>query len=288
MMYKRGYILEMTSDGDTTTLDSSKAGNPLNIKFRVEHLFNGYGSKAEITVYNMNPDKAARAQKELKSVKLDAGYYGGGSSAVGNIFAGEVVNAFFYKEGLNTVLKMTCYSGEGAIRSKQYGKVYGRNTPHIDVVKDVASQLGKPVRIKSELSGEFIMGYTVTGSVKSIMDKLAGSLGFTWSIINNAVVIRKNNDKETNGVVHIGAEELLEGGTSYDITQVSFAVKLKPDLMPLTKVNLKTRSAQFSASSAYFAKYGALKAGEYQANEVVFTGDFEGDDWDTNVTCLRL
>lgn len=144
-------------------------------------------NNAEISIYNLSTDTRHMLRAGLR-VRLYAGYEG---EAKEMIFSGGIMAVETERQGTDIITKMTCLSGSGPLVRSTTSKTYSHGVKVADAVREIASTIPgivvDPTNIK--VSGSIgYAGWSVVGSTKDALDRLANQYGFSWSIDNEKFV----------------------------------------------------------------------------------------------------
>ena len=176
-------VLAITGEGDPTTPG-------MRVQFKIKKSKEKEPNTAEITITNLAEHTRRSMQTKGVRVLLEAGYVGTG---ITGIFTGNVrtIDSIREKTEWNTILH--CGDGDRSFRYARVSESFVPGTAAADVLRAIAIatglSLGNTASAAQGLSRVFQQGYTVTGSAQRSLDRLLTSLGYSWSIQNNALQI---------------------------------------------------------------------------------------------------
>ena len=286
--FKRQY--QIKSNGKVL-IDGTKPDAP-QVKFTIENIFGGGVSYAEMEIFNLNREnrvllssRESREKAGYRDIEFLLGYEGNLST----VFKGIIRNAFNNSpDGINQVVLMYCRSSGFEYENSKISKTFGRSTPALEVINFTAQQFGLPISVYGDFSSEpdYMMGISLSTDVKSAMNQLAVTHGFTWQIENKKTVIIKGDTVRSEAMETYDPDRLLIGGTEVTDVGANIVVNLNPALTPYTYINIESVSPRANYSGIYEREVN-VKQGRYKILQVTHTGDFEGDTWETRVQCLR-
>lgn len=245
----------------------------LRVGFNIEKTLKRTPNKAEITITNLKEDNRVKIQEKDIGVILEAGYVGQTHQIFkGNLEFGQ--NRLIGREWISTIQTK---DGGQAFRRSRVSKSFKRPAKVGDVFEFMAGQLGVDKgNIREKLSSlrgglsEWSSGIVLSGKSEKQFDKLARSMGFTWSVQDGALLLL--GPKETIGTNAavlssttgmIGAPEPGEKGF------VKVQALIQPDLIPGRAVEIRSRNDRLN--------------GFYRIDKAVYVGDTWGGEWTVNI-----
>jgi len=275
----------LTLIGETKT----KVIEDLRIVFEVSKSLRSFPNLAKIDIYNPNDDTVAFINGEDPLVLLSAGYSGN----VGLIFKGKLNNVFVNKQSEDRIVTMYAADGGRNWQQGTFNKTLSETIPINDVVKQLFDTLTDHEDIAIgpiqglDLPADKLLGQTLSGSSKDILDMLAEDYNFTWSIQDGELIAVQGTRsvlgsvstatliKQSTGM--IGSPTLTQIGA--DATSL-----LNPDLLPNSLFIIESDSAEIAVTGVQFLKVKrTIGEGKYRAFEVLHVGDTHGGQWVTTV-----
>lgn len=275
--FKRKYELIIIGE------DETKVITDLRIVFEVIKSLRSYPNLAKFDVYNPNATTVSLLTKNPLLI-LKAGYEGN----TGLIFRGRIRNSFVNKVSEDRIVTIYAGDGQREWENTYINKTYSENLTPKELVKDVLSTLLETGELSfgeildlDERSADKLIGVTLTGSTKDVMDKLADDYGLVWSIQDGEIVVMDADTalapdtavliNQTTGM--IGTPTVTEIGA--DVTSL-----LNPKLLPNTAFKIESVSSNIAISNLQFREPRRTTAeGLYRAFEVNFNGDTHGNNW---------
>lgn len=270
---------------DDNTFIKATAGRQFRIVFEVLVDFNGYHSYADIAIYNLSKTTESKAFKKGSVIGLRAGYV----DAIDFIFKGEIRNTFKERVGPDTITRIIAHGGSEAIKSITQPLGKGVKVPTL--IRACASALGFPVVMDdNDFVNEpvYSRGYSLNGDPSKILDKLANTHGFSYTIENRRVVVVGKNSFRAGAPYVISQANGMEGIPEINEVGVDANVRLTPKIRIGGQVDVQSKLSTFNFSNLYFQNVPAnAGSGVYNVQRLKYSGDSWGDTWTTSVSAIR-
>jgi hypothetical protein len=241
----------------------------LRITFRVEKTSSSEPNKATIQVYNLNQWSRQRVEEKNQALVLTAGY----EDVNARIFVGVVKRVEHRRAPPDIVTEMECADGGVDLETAEFRRSYKAGTSRLRVVKDIITAMPNtdtgPLTA-SELSGSIPGRLALSGGCRHVLNRLAKSWGFEWSIQDEAIQVLT----EATGTVNPQALAVVlspETGLIGSPTKTDRGAKFKSLLMPTIN------PGSFVSLDSAFVK------GYYKAESTSDEGDTHGSAWHTEV-----
>lgn len=176
---------------DTVRIGTTVSGRTAhNVRFSVERTLRRRPNRAEVTIWNLDPDQRATLHNRSRStpiqIELLAGY---AEDGVGLIFRGDLFDARTSDQGAEVLTRVKSRDGHGAhrartSRSSRPGTTIG--TVVRSLVADLGIGDGNLDSVIGDLrigdSSTFSGGATFLGSASDALDRVFASTGHEWSV----------------------------------------------------------------------------------------------------------
>lgn len=163
----------------------------LRISFSIEKSTAKTPNKCVCKVWNLSPDTRAAVEVIGNVLILKAGY----KDDIGakTIFIGDVTRALTVREGADWVTELELQDGFSEFRDSKVSLSFGKGATVKQVVENLASKFGLPVRTLPEdlAQKQYAAGFSFVGRVRDGMEKACQHLGLSWSIQNREIQIIK-------------------------------------------------------------------------------------------------
>lgn len=280
-----GPLSEVEGGGNSEeaiVINSSGLDRDLNIEFKVDKNTMGSPNFSTITLYNLSTKTRQALSRVKTNIQLQAGYKTG-NTTLQTIAQGAIASIISERDGGDVKLTINAYDGGEGLGLGRFSQSYQGQIELGKIVEDIAKTVpGVSVSKSNIVLGNQKVGtkgMTFSGRTKTILDKLARSWGFDWSIQNG--VFKAITDQATsNNTFEISTElgnllhvtpridNVLQTVTGIDITAV-----LDPRLEPYDNVKLVSTVAPELNNT-------------YKITNLTHQGSIRGDIWVTNVQCL--
>jgi hypothetical protein len=281
--FNRGYKLSIT-----TATGRALIIKDLRIKFEITKDLFGFPNLGDIQIFNLKRDTVLAISEEFTFIELKIGYGG----VLDTIFRGDIKNILSRRDGVDTITQIFAGDGERATREATISKTFVAGVSIKNLVKDVISSFGLPFAKLDGLDTTRTNqnGFTVSGSSKDVMDKLADDYGFYWSIQDGEIVTqaRDNYDRD-NDVISINRSTGMLGSPT--ITELGADVRtlMNSKLNPKRAIQITTPDAEVNVGNLFFrTNIPTMGTGLFRVNKVVHAGDTRGNEWSSSITGRRF
>lgn len=250
----------------------------LRVQFKIAKTVSGAPNIATIVIYNLSADirNAIKANRDV--ILLRAGYRDAPDldrlCCQMDIF--DVRTEVAQPE---TVTTIQCGDGINAVRNSKLTVTYKRKISVKEVIQDIASQIGSTLRnLTAVKDATYANGFSESGPVGDLFDKLAGKIGANWSFQNSEVEFAPKDGPNVEVIVEIAKDSGLIGTPvrrnktgAVNVPALKDGWMVKSLLNPVVQPNGRVRIIS-NAVNAIF-----------RAVTVVHTGDTDGQEWYTDV-----
>lgn len=266
----------------------------LRITFQATHFAGGAFSVAEITIYNVTHYSARQMlgegiSKKYEFISLEAGYEG----LFGAVFVGQITNAQMHLEdgGATRGIRFFCKSSAKERDQNLINLTLAPETDPVQIIEECASVFGAEIQFYGDFSElkRRSRGTVLQGSPSSCMNELAETYAFDWMVENGAIKIIKRDFAMPSQVYVISSGTGMIGSPVVSDTEVGIRYSLNPKIKLGDTIKLESMAPRFEFSGAFFYDIPrTIGEGYYKVNSLVFAGDSHGDQWESQISCLRL
>lgn len=273
-------------------LDLSK----MHITFDIKKSDAETPNAAEIVVYNLNDDTAARIRNEYTKVILQAGYV----SNFGTIFSGTIKQVRLGKEnGTDSTLMISAGDGDQAYISSTVNTTLAAGASQNDQIAAAAQPMTQYGVTQGYIGGTDSVGTLARGKVmygmsRDYIRQSAVTTGTTWSIQDGALQLVPRTGVLPGTAVVLSPTSGLIGTPE----QTNDGVKLQCLLNPMIRVGGVVRidhatvaeaaAQNGSKASASQAPVALSSNGLYRVLVVEYEGDTHGGPWYSKLNCLAM
>lgn len=254
---------------------------------------------ANITVYGLNEDQRSLFNSNLVFLELHAGY----KDEIGMIFRGSwdpqksIANNI--KEG--PVWRTEIETGDGLKETQTafVNKNYSAGTPLETVLRDIANLFGLSIIFEFYRDETLLHAASFTGRASQILDDLAWSFKFDWSIQHGVVLITERDEpSETAGIVTVLSKSTgMVGDPTVTVEGIEMKTMMLSNIKPKSLIEIKddkipTRINQIADRVKKKRKARKLRSnisesGIYVVDEITYYGSVRGSS-DFNCTIKAL
>ncbi len=264
--------------------DNTKVITELRINFEITKSMRSYPNLAKIDLYNPNDETIALITDGDPLIVLKAGYDGN----VALIFRGKLRN--FFPTRISTDRIITMYAGDGQREWEQttINKTYSNNLNVKSLITEVINtflETGElsigTIQDLDGLAGNKLLGVTLSGSSKDVMDKLADDYDLVWSIQDGEIVVMQDDKPIAfDEAILVSQETGMVNSPTLTEIGADVTTLLNPRLLPNVAFKIESQSSVIAIGGLQFRALRRTTAeGVYRAFEVVFSGDTHGTNW---------
>jgi len=233
------------------------------IAFNIGKSGNGKSSnKGKVSVYNLSEDSRSFIEKSEDLMKLEAGY--GGNYSV--LYLGDIKKVEHSRSGPDVITTLECGDGEKKLADSHIEISLGPDAKANQVINAAVDALGiaRGV-IKGIPQTAFKNGFSFSGKVSDLLDRMSKKEELEWSIQDNALQIFPVGQDTGEIAVLLNDRTGLIGVPNK--TEDGFVAKslLNPDIIPGRQVQVESK---FLTGKAVFIAENVSHVGD------VYEGDF--------------
>ena len=274
--------------------ETNPSQDGLRITFQVTHFAGGAFSVAEITIFNVS--RYAERQMlgdgstgKYEFISLEAGYYG----LFGSIFVGQITNVQLHLEdgGATRGIRFFCKSSAKERDQNLINLTLSPETDPVQIIEECASVFGAEIQFYGDFSElkRRSRGTVLQGSPTACMNELGETFAFDWMVENGAIKIIKRDFALDNQVYVISAGTGMIGSPVVSDTEVGIRYTLNPKIKLGDTIKLESMAPRFEFSGAFFYDIPrTIGEGYYKVYSLVLAGDSHGNQWESQISCLRL
>lgn len=282
--YLRAYELTIIPEGGESRIITG-----LRISFEVTKSTIGVPNLAMIQVYNPNSDTLAALQSKFTKIVLNVGYEGN----LRLLFKGDVRNVYQPHGGIDRVAVVYAGDGQRAWQNSRFNKTLAETVSikaAVDEVIKTFNGISKGAIEGLPDIADKLLGDTISGSSKDVMDMLGKQYGFTWSIQDEEVVITSNESPlEGTEAVVISSATGMVGSPTITYIGANVTTLLNTRLVPNYAFKIESPFSDIQMGNLYFTNVKKTNAeGTYKILETVFKGDSREGDWISTVKGISI
>jgi len=256
------------------------------IQFQINMDNSSKVNSSQVTLFNVDEDVINFVTTNHGNNLVCILEAGDNESGLKEIFKGTVAAAQKIDDNQDTQLKF--HLADGAVNAKNAKTIrtYPRGTTYETILSDLNRDMKLPITSFSGMSGRLLNPVTFAGSTHSILEKLADTLGHSYSIQNGAISIvpyRSYKKVEASfitpstgliGNIRKALDDSKSGQktVSMDSNNIEFMCLLDGALKP---------------DETVYVDDGDI-SGAYKITSLRFSGDFEGNDWTCSVKAAKV
>lgn len=245
-------------------------------------------NSAAVEVWNLSPASRALLETDYLSCSLEVGYE---ETGVRTILSGNVVQCTTRKSGADIVTQMILGEGYSDLNHQKVKSVIPAGKTYTDVIEEIRQQMPSVARgpyVGTNLSSPILSGYSLTGTPKTMLDRIAEETRTEWRLTNNTLTF-----SEINGVVEKSTKNVPVISEQTGLVDIPFDTSMDSEKMKEDKA--RKRGIQFKALLNPEIVPGKLVKivskninGFFRVNSIRFTGDYRGNDWYVECVCARV
>ena len=250
-------------------------------------------NSAEINVYNLADETAAKIRREFSQVHLSAGYKGN----VGTIFRGNIRQVRVWREnGVDTVCAILAADGDRAYNFATVNTTLAAGSKPKDrvaVCQQSMEAKGTKGGYAPDLGGQPLpRGKVMYGMARQYLRDEARDSNTDWSIQDGKVQMVSRHGYLPGEAVVLTHETGLVGSPEQTQDGISLRALLNPRLRVGGRIKINNQSVkamQTPLKQAAGQQAARLDAdGFYRIIKVEFKGDTRGNDWYADMVCIGI
>ena len=267
----------LVSDDEGRTIDLGA----LSCSFEVTRLSVSGLNRARISVYNLSRDTIARLSETYRKVVIRAGY----ADRFGTLFSGEIKYVFPTSEGPDHLTDIFAADGAKDYEHAWVSMSFAPGTSLRDAVRGIASSFAAVT--VGDLTGvpdvEMTGARVESGKARDVLDRLAVSYGFEWSIQNGRLQIGSD---AVVPAVRVSRDSGMIGSPQASTIGVSVKTLLDPRLVPGARMVVETAGAKAQINEQLLVGGGirlsGIAGGTFDVLRSVHSGETRGQAWYTD------
>lgn len=241
----------------------------LKTTFEIEKTSASISNKAKIELYNLNDQSRLNFQRKGLQIRLEAGYRG----LTEVLYIGDVTKTQSMRKGADIVTVFEAGDSEKALTTAHFQKSYPAGATFLQIISDLVKALGvNQGPIIGIPNVKYNNGFSVSGSIKKVLDTLIPNQGLEWSIQNGYLQIIPVTAHNGDEAVFLSKDTGLIGVPSQKDSGVEFISLLNPKLLPGSPVQLDS----------------TLFKGFYKLKKSKVEGDSHGQKWQITAEGVRI
>jgi len=242
------------------------------ISFNIQKSSEGKSSnKGKTSVYNLSEDSRSFIEKgEDLLMKLEAGY--AGNYAV--IYLGDIKKTEHTRSGPDVITTLECGDGEKRLTDAHIEVSLGPDSKFNQVINAAVTAMGiSRGVIKNIPQTAYKNGFSFSGKVSDLLDRLAKKEGLEWSVQDNALQIFPKGQDTGETAVLLNERTGLLGVPNK--TDEGFVAKslLNGDIVPGRQVQVESK---FLTGKAVFIAEKVSHVGDTDEGDYVTTVEGKG------------
>lgn len=277
-----GFNASFFEELETTTVITDH-----RIEFKIEKHGRKTPNQCEVRLTNLAfPSREAFVDGPVK-VRLEAGY----GDTLRLLFVGDLRFASNEHDGTEWLTKLQIADGARAFAEARVNKSYGKGTPLLTVLSDIAKRFGVslPTNVLNspDLKIRIGTGEVITGYASDEMTRVLAPFGLEWSFQNGGLQILRVDDVLPGVTRTISQDDGMIGAPTIDPPKIRAPAKankrgkgtaprvpkmkvkhtLFPELTPGERIEVQSRSLN----------------GTFRIDSLIHEGDNHGSDWTTTI-----
>lgn len=265
----------------------------LHIRFGIINGDTQTPKTANIRVYNVAPETAARIRKEFTQVLLQAGYVGN----AGTIFAGQIRQVRIGRENAtDTFIDILAADGDLAYLQAQLNTTLAAgHTP-----QDLRNACLKAMAPYGVTAGELAdlpsirapRGRALYGLAREYLRELADTYGMSWQVSLGQLHMVAIDQPLKGAAIELTSDSGLVGLPQQTLDGIMVKCLINPQIKAGRQIRLNNRSIQEAAISTnvtYVDQRPTFDTdGFYKVWAVAINGDTRGQDWTMDLVCTGI
>lgn len=246
-------------------------------------------NKGEIHIYNLSRSTRSKIENEFTKVLVNAGY----KDQVGQVFLGDIRNVFHQIEDENVITKIFVEDGGNGWQNGIVNQTVGSGVSLKDTVTRLAQTftnvtIGTLNGVDQGKVNDDDVAFS--GATKDVLNHLASTYNFNWSIQDGVFETVANNSNTTsqNEAFVISSTTGMIGSPSLTEVGVNVKTLFNNRLLPNRFVEIKAASFEADSGNNFTKMKKTDHQGFYLINTVTHRFDTRGDEGSSFIECRKL
>lgn len=271
----------------------------LKIEFEINKTIQPSPNSGIIKIYNLNPNNETLIHDEYTDIVVNAGY----KNNVRILFAGNIKHVFKYKEKTDYITEIEAADGDFDYRNSYLNETLSAGTTREHIVqRAVASFKGGTTAGHTSIDPVVnSRAVVLTGSTRSILDRLAKDSGSNWSIQDGQLTVVKADATLPNTAIILNSHSGLLDAPEVNDKGIRVKCLLNPQLAINGVIKLNNNDIRILERRTNILSNKADKVnakthspvrldpdGFYKIIRIRHRGDNRGREWISEVACVSL
>ncbi|MCX2589732.1 hypothetical protein OQ435_16295 [Proteus penneri] len=265
-MRQFGRQLKLVIGSDKQSLEITN----LRVTFEVKKTLTPEPNPAVIRIYNLCAShRNLLTSKEFNRASLSVGY-----EELRQIYAGDIVEANTLRDGEDFISELICGDGFKAYTSSVVNKTLSAGKSDAEIMKESTQSMGIETGVVDLLKDRQLpRGKVMFGDPRELLHKIAKNNDAQWSIQDGQMtVLPKDKVLADNEGFVLSQETGMVGSPEKTDDGLSLTCLCNPSLRIGGLVRVQSIMPEYN--------------GDYKITELSHEGDFLGDDWYSQITCI--
>lgn len=261
-----GRQLKLVIGSDKESLEITN----LRVIFEVKKTLTPEPNPAVIRIYNLNAShRNLLTSKEFNRASLSVGY-----EELRQIYAGDIVEANTLRDGEDFISELICGDGFKAYTSSMVNKTLSAGKSDAEILKENTQSMGIETGVVDlPKDRQLPRGKVMFGDPRELLHKIAKNNDAQWSIQDGQMtVLPKDKVLADNEGFVLSQETGMVGSPEKTDDGLSLTCLCNPSLRIGGLVRVQSIMSEYN--------------GDYKITELSHEGDFLGDDWYSQITCI--
>lgn len=242
----------------------------LRITFEVKKTLTPEPNPAVIRIYNLNAShRNLLTSKEFNRASLSVGY-----EDLRQIYAGDIVEANTLRDGEDFISELICGDGFQAYTTKLINKTLSAGKSDSEILKENTQAMGIETGVTDlPKDRQLPRGKVMFGDPRELLHKIAKNNNAQWSIQDGQMtVLPKDKVLADNEGFVLSQETGMIGSPEKSDDGLHLTCLCNPSLRIGGLVRVQSIMPEYN--------------GDFKITELSHSGDFMGDEWYSQVTCI--
>lgn len=282
-LFKRNIQLIIGKIGDV-----GKLIKDVRVYFEIEMTGNKLTNTAKIDIYGLSEETLGFIEQKGSSCILKIGY---DNEELSTLFTGNIVEYELNFIENDLVIKITCKDGYIPLTEKKLSLSFIENSTTKQIIDKIVSELNLTKGDYSSLpSYSYKQGFSFVGSPGRALDLILSRIGYEWTIINNVLIISKENESNNKIVAQLLSPDsgLLDKPKRFkneSVKTVKTTEKTKNKLLDGWKI--KSLIIPSIQPKCLIKVESEELSGIFLVKSVKFTGDTHGNPWYAEIDAIQ-
>lgn len=241
-------------------------------------------NKGKIGLFNLSDETKGLLEEKDASIIVKVGY---DDNELNVLFIGNIVKYEDVYNGVDVITQVVCSDGYTALTKRRLSLSFAPDSTTRQIIDKIVSDFNLAKSDYSSLPNfVYKQGFSFIGNAGTALDTVLTRIDYEWTIVNNVLVISKNNETNNETIMQFLSKEtgMLDQPSRFKEQDVKTKKKknrllngwkikslIIPSIQPKSLIQVKSSNV----------------SGIFLVKAVKFLGDTHDNEWSAEIDCIE-